>query len=329
MPPHHHYCDWWWEDLPESARKAATVLGYSQETWDADEDVPYDHQSFAECTRNEKAAALFLGMPPLEDKLDVWWSEVDPETQKHAEALTYTQQFWDEDYYLEDLPCDAWYWKDMNEEQKAAARHFGYTPSTWDETGEDVFETADGADVEVPAGKKDEKKEEGGKKTGGGRKKQDKKKKDQGKYKVSRFLGGESGALFDHRNHRFIESIEVFTGGKIIDGLKVTYCNHAIHNAGTCSGKSEKFTLEKGEYIEKVEVRSDQVVQELTFHTNKGKQHGPFGGHGRMLKDKKGGVHNLHAPRRDMCLCGFLGRQSKLIDALALRWGPTDTVPAE
>lgn len=37
MPPHNHrYCDWWYEDLPESARKAAAVLGWTQETWYVD-----------------------------------------------------------------------------------------------------------------------------------------------------------------------------------------------------------------------------------------------------------------------------------------------------
>jgi len=45
-----------------------------------------------------------------------------------------------------------------------------------------------------------------------------------------------------------------------------------------------------------------------------------------MLKDKKGEVHNMLAPP-GKCLCGLLGRQSKKIDALALRWGPNDTVP--
>ena len=340
MPPEqHHYCDWWYDDLPDSARKAAAVLGWTKETWDHDEEVPYQHQSWKECTANEKVAAQFLGLAPLESSMmNVWWEDLDEETQKQAAILTYTQELWDDDYDLEDLPCDSWYWKDMTEEQRKAANFFGYTRVTWDQTGEDLFETVDGVDVEVPtassASTNETKTEAGAPKKKLGVKKQqqqtgnDGEKKDS-QFAVSRFYGGATGTPFDHRNHRFMESVEVFTHGKIIDGIKATYCNHQTYSSGTLSGKAHKLTLEPGEYIDRVEIREDKVVQELTFHTNKGKVHGPWGGHGRLLltKDKKGTVQDVTAPA-GKCLCGFMGRQSKLIDALALRWGPTDTVPS-
>jgi len=268
-------------------------------------------------------------MEPLESKmLDIWWSEVDEETQKHAETLTWTKELWDKDYNLRDLPANEWWWKDMTAEQRKAAQYFGYSRVTWDETGEDIFETADGVDVEIPK-KDDKKKEEAAapKKKLGRKKQQQDGDKTKQNFRITRFLGGSSGTPFDHRNQRFIESIEVFTHGKVIDGIKATYCNHQVFSAGTCSGKSEKLTLGSGEYINRVEIRADKVVQELTFYTNKGKTHGPWGGHGRLLHhDKKGVVQNMPAPS-GKCLCGILGRESKLIDAIALRWGPTDTVP--
>jgi hypothetical protein len=34
MPPHHHgYADeWYWDDLPDSAKKAASLLGFNQDS---------------------------------------------------------------------------------------------------------------------------------------------------------------------------------------------------------------------------------------------------------------------------------------------------------
>jgi hypothetical protein len=332
------YCDYWWEDLPESARKAAELLGYTEETWDEDEHVPYDAASFLETTPNQRAAALFLGMPVINSKLDVDWNELDETTQKHATTLTWTQELWDDDYDIEDLECNNWYWKDMTEEQKEAARYFGYTRITWDETEEDVFELI------VPAGDEDaeetaspspaaaaaaapepkpEKKTSGPKKQGQSAEAKAEKKKN---YSVSKFYGGESGKVFDHGNHRFIEAVEVF-GKHVVTGIKVTYINHQVYKAGDCDGKSHKVELATGEYINKVAVRDDDKnIQELTFFTSTGQTHGPFGGHGGLLH-KAGEVKELRAPL-NAALCGFLGREtSKHITAIAFRWGPASDVP--
>ena len=70
----------------------------------------------------------------LEDLLDYddyWWRELDSRTQYYALILGYTQVTWDDDFELDDLPCEDWDWDEMTKEQKAAAHHFGYDEATW------------------------------------------------------------------------------------------------------------------------------------------------------------------------------------------------------
>jgi hypothetical protein len=132
-----HYNDWWWEDLPEKAKRAAAVLKYDKESWDEDKTIPYDGKAFVDCTMEEKRAATFLHLKPIETKLDpLWWSDTDEETKKQAAVLGWDQHKWDDDWAIHDLPCEHWYWKDMTDEQKAAAQYFGYCKGTWDETDE-------------------------------------------------------------------------------------------------------------------------------------------------------------------------------------------------
>ena len=72
----------------------------------------------------------------LEDLMDFddyWWRELDSRTQYYALILGYTQATWDDDYELDDLPCEDWDWDEMTTEQQAAAQHFGYTQATWDD----------------------------------------------------------------------------------------------------------------------------------------------------------------------------------------------------
>ena len=100
MPPHDHMCDWWYSELPPKAKEAAAALGYTQEIWDADEDVPYSQKGISECTVAEKTAAKYLGMCPIKAKCDpLWWSETDDETKKYAQIIGWDETKWDEGEY--------------------------------------------------------------------------------------------------------------------------------------------------------------------------------------------------------------------------------------
>mmetsp|Transcript_5285 Transcript_5285/g.11057 ORF Transcript_5285/g.11057 Transcript_5285/m.11057 type:complete len:278 (+) Transcript_5285:251-1084(+) len=67
----------------------------------------------------------------LMDYDDYWWRELDSRTQYYALILGYTQMTWDDDFDIDDLPCEDWDWDEMTKEQKAAAVHFGYNEETW------------------------------------------------------------------------------------------------------------------------------------------------------------------------------------------------------
>jgi hypothetical protein len=72
------YKDCWYENLPEEARKAATVLGWdSKDKWDQSVDVPYRAKTFDQLTMNEKRAAVFLQIDLIGDKLDIYWAQTD------------------------------------------------------------------------------------------------------------------------------------------------------------------------------------------------------------------------------------------------------------
>lgn len=131
-----HYNDMYWADMPEIAHKAAATLGYTSETWDNDDSIPYDHKGFAECTMAEKQAAMFLNLNPIAKKLNVWWEDLDETTKEHAINIGWTSDKWDEDYEIEHLDVEQLYWADLDTKQKEAASYFGYTKATWDETWE-------------------------------------------------------------------------------------------------------------------------------------------------------------------------------------------------
>ncbi|KAG7348920.1 hypothetical protein IV203_011517 [Nitzschia inconspicua] len=68
----------------------------------------------------------------MEDEFDIWWRELDSQTKYFALLLGYTQKTWDEDYELEDLECENFYWDELTPEQQAAAIYFGCDPNEWD-----------------------------------------------------------------------------------------------------------------------------------------------------------------------------------------------------
>ena len=139
MPPHHHkrYADMWWEDMPEKAHQAAKVMGYDSKTWDDDAQIDYDRKPFHETTFDQRRAAMYLGLNPIDKKLNIWWKDTDEKTKEQAKIIGWDETTWDEDWSIRDFPIEHMYWKDLNEQQKQAATYFGYCKSTWDEAEDD------------------------------------------------------------------------------------------------------------------------------------------------------------------------------------------------
>jgi hypothetical protein len=137
MPPKPRYADMWWEEMPEKAHAAAFVMGYDASTWDADAKIDYDRKPFHETTLDERRAAMYLGLNPIDKKLNISYCDTDTETKTQAAVIGWDQEKWDHDWNIRDFPIEHLYWKDLNETQKAAAVYFGYCKCTWDESGDD------------------------------------------------------------------------------------------------------------------------------------------------------------------------------------------------
>lgn len=77
----------------------------------------------------------------------------------------------------------------------------------------------------------------------------------------------------------------------------------AVHGGG--GGSLKSFTLEPGEFITRIDGRAGSRVDQLEFHTNKGRVHGPFG--------KSGGqpftITNVQVG-------GFFGRSGNALDSI-------------
>lgn len=123
--------------MPEKAHQAAIVMGYDAKTWDDDAKIDYDRKPFHETSLDQRRAAMYLGLNPIDKKLDIWWANTDSETKKQAEVIGWDQHKWDDDWNIRDFPIEHLYWKDLDDKQKEAATYFGYTKCTWDESGDD------------------------------------------------------------------------------------------------------------------------------------------------------------------------------------------------
>lgn len=315
-------------------------MGYTtKEMWDEDQSVPFDTKPFVDLTLSEKRAAFFLGINVIDKKLNIWWEDTDAETKSAALAVGFTKETWDDDWRIQDFPIEHKHWKELTDEQRAGASHFGYTRITWDETGETEFDDDDLPAPKLPPPPKESKEENNdGEESSGSESEEDeeedvqideaakaakkeekkKKKKSKKRFAASEFFGGESGSDFDDHNHKLIQKV-VLRGGLTLDAIELTYEMGKTTKHGGNGGKEHSLELGKNEYINEVVVRHANLVQSLKFITNKGNEV-VAGGRGRPILDSRGEETTVKAPP-GMKLCGIMGRDGKLVDAIAFRWG--------
>lgn len=102
------------------------------------------------------------------------------------------------------------------------------------------------------------------------------------------------------RHGNFVDSIQttwLSTSGQQVTGVR--------HGGG--GGNPSVINLKPNEAIVRVEGRSGQFVDQLTFHTNLGNKFGPYGGDG-------GSPFTLSG----LCAGGFVGRSGKFLDAFGV-----------
>lgn len=133
MPHHFNFTHHNWADLPPQALKAARILGYTQDIWDEEKNLPYYNKTMATASIQEKQAAMYLGMDPLWEKCDLDWKDIDSMTKDYATTLGWDETKWDEDWDIVDLEIEHKFWKDLTHKERQAAEYFGYIQCTWDE----------------------------------------------------------------------------------------------------------------------------------------------------------------------------------------------------
>jgi len=300
MPPHHDhshheqmvkYDDTKYDELPAHLQAAAKALGYDEKMWDDDELADTEEMDWHDLTHEQRKAAEQFGYHP---KL---WDE--GHGHRHGPPPHHDHDHHHHDHHHEDhhKPGDE---KKTKEEEAPDVSNLNISDADADEAYEDKEETDDA------------KKEESNKK----------KKK---MFKMSKTYGGGGGEKFDHGNNRSITKITVHADGHVVHGLEVGYGN-CTKKAGGTGGKAHTLTLERGEVITTVTVRSNKYVQSLGFKTNKGNELGPVGGKGWSKidirgNDTEGDEVKVHAPVKYQ-LCGLTGRNGKYIDEICFRWGP-------
>lgn len=131
-------------------------------------------------------------------------------------------------------------------------------------------------------------------------------------YKRSRQEGGKGGHSFINNLTETCYLCKVkIRCGRVIDAITPVWkmadgTEKEGERQGGGGGSEHVFELDKGEYIVTVTGRVGENVDRLTFTTNKGKVHGPYGGTGGHDIDP---LENLHVR-------GFFGRSGERLDAI-------------
>ena len=126
------YEDLPWAKLPISARKAAKVIGFDEETWDAKKWLPIDDKHWKDLTPEELKACESLGWS--KDSWDtkysgVYWKDLPAVVKRACEKMGWDQVKWDEDH---DVECWKKGWEEFSDDEKRALHVMGYYVHTWD-----------------------------------------------------------------------------------------------------------------------------------------------------------------------------------------------------
>lgn len=97
---------WPWDEMTPSQERAATFLGWSEETWDARR-----------------------GSGPDEDAWDKGWAALTGEERGAASLLGYDQEMWDS--RVAAAACEL-SWDELTVEQEEAATLLGWDNESWD-----------------------------------------------------------------------------------------------------------------------------------------------------------------------------------------------------
>ena len=152
-PGPYEYHDWY--EMPTEAREAATVLGYSQVSWDLSSEpatvllqwpalssfqqtasivMGCDAQCWKHCypdgsTRSKVDMSLLDGGECDLSQFNYWWDELEEDAAAAAVVLGYSQIVWDMGGYSSKADYN---WIDLTSEEQSTAEVFGYNEQSWE-----------------------------------------------------------------------------------------------------------------------------------------------------------------------------------------------------
>lgn len=136
---------------------------------------------------------------------------------------------------------------------------------------------------------------------------------------VSNRCGGFDGGDFDDHSGLAVDALDCrklrrvrVRCGKYVDAIQLFWDNRDGTQHGGNGGGVHEFTLQNGEYINRVSGRSGGFVDQITFHTTNGRSFGPYGGDGGSAFDER-------APAGHS-LAWMTGRSGAYIDQLRFWW---------
>lgn len=140
------YEEHYWRELPETVKKAAELLGYTEELWNRNKDPKRCRRSWVKLSSDEQKAAMTLGYDeqkwdyddnylcsgnrmPISSYEDMDWDSLPQHSKAAFKILGYTETTWNED--KEPKSCDN-KWNALRAEEQEAARKAGFSAKAWD-----------------------------------------------------------------------------------------------------------------------------------------------------------------------------------------------------
>ena len=128
-----HFLNLTWSKLPLKAKKAAEILGWTEEQWNTEKWTDLEDYWYEDLSAEQKAAATELGWEAAAwdgqyEEQD--WSELPASAQKAAKVLGFTQQMWDDNEWP--AAVEEAKWEDITGEKKKALHVLGYNKWDWE-----------------------------------------------------------------------------------------------------------------------------------------------------------------------------------------------------
>jgi hypothetical protein len=153
-----------WDDLSEEMQLHATILGYDEHTWNYEEINPIETFSYEQISEAEHAHVALVALGFTKESWNCYMNHYDSMHWEDIEANevaseSWTTLGWDKESWVgeHEVPeSEDMHWKDLSEEQRAAAAQACYVEESWEMVPFEEWTELVGAPEPEAAGEEDE-----------------------------------------------------------------------------------------------------------------------------------------------------------------------------